>query len=82
MNLKRPGLLDEVELVGNLERIVFHNEDNGYTVLRLLPESKKDTVTVVGHMARPNAGLCCVSGALGAMTRAGAARYIWSPTKK
>jgi len=50
------GLLDEVELVGSLERIVFHNEDNGYTVLRLLPEGKKDTVTVVGHMAGPNAG--------------------------
>jgi len=56
VSLKHPGLLDEVDLVGNLERVVFHNEDNGYTVLRLLPEGKKDTVAVVGHMARPNAG--------------------------
>ncbi|MDR0239924.1 MAG: ATP-dependent RecD-like DNA helicase, partial [Deltaproteobacteria bacterium] len=56
MNLERPVLLDDVELVGSLERVVFHNEDNGYTVLRLLPEGKKDTVTAVGHMAGPNAG--------------------------
>ena len=51
-----PGLLDEVECIGSLERVVFHNADNGYTVLRLLPEGKKDTVAVVGHMAGPNAG--------------------------
>ena len=56
MNQQRFGLLDEIELVGSLERVVFHNEDNGYTVLRLMPEGKKDAVTVVGHMAGPNAG--------------------------
>ncbi|MDR2695120.1 MAG: ATP-dependent RecD-like DNA helicase, partial [Deltaproteobacteria bacterium] len=56
MSPERPGLIDEVELVGSLERVVFHNGDNGYTVLRLLPEGKKDTVTIVGHMAAPNAG--------------------------
>ena len=54
---QRPGLLDEVELAGSLERVVFHNEDNGYTVLRILPHGKKDTVTAVGHMAGPNAGI-------------------------
>ena len=29
---------DAVELTGTLERVVFHNEENGYTVLRLLPD--------------------------------------------
>ena len=29
---------DAVELTGTVERIVFHNEDNGFTVLRLLPD--------------------------------------------
>jgi len=60
---QRPGLLDEIVLVGSLERVVFHNADNGYTVLRLLPEGKKDTVTAVGHMAGPNAGASlCIRG--------------------
>ena len=26
---------DSVELTGTVERVVFHNEENGYTVLRL-----------------------------------------------
>ncbi len=47
---------EDVELTGNLERVVFHNEENGYTVLRLMPEGKKDSVAVVGHMAGPNVG--------------------------
>ena len=29
---------DAVELCGTLERVVFHNEENGYTVLRLQPD--------------------------------------------
>lgn len=29
---------DAVELTGTVERVIFHNEENGYTVLRLLPD--------------------------------------------
>ena len=29
---------DLEELAGQVERIVFHNSDNGFTVLRLLPQ--------------------------------------------
>lgn len=29
---------DAVELCGTLERVIFHNEENGYTVLRLQPD--------------------------------------------
>lgn len=29
---------DAVELCGTVERIVFHNEENGFTVLRLMPD--------------------------------------------
>ena len=29
---------EAVDLTGTVERVVFHNEENGYTVLRLLPE--------------------------------------------
>ena len=64
---------DAAELTGTLERVVFHNEENGYTVLRLLPDRalpvearvkgapsrtvSRDPVTCVGHMVNPQAGV-------------------------
>ncbi|WP_165078392.1 MULTISPECIES: ATP-dependent RecD-like DNA helicase [unclassified Desulfovibrio] len=63
---------DAVELSGTVERIVFHNEDNGFTVLRLMPDadaggeagasrrpvprSQREPVALVGHMTLPKAG--------------------------
>ncbi|ABB39521.1 helicase, RecD/TraA family [Oleidesulfovibrio alaskensis G20] len=47
----------QVELVGTLERVVFHNEENGYTVFRLKVQGNRDQVTVVGHMVEPQAGV-------------------------
>ena len=58
---------DAVELSGTVERIVFHNEENGYTVLRLLPASvnggggdggltrPRDPVSCIGHMRNSEA---------------------------
>lgn len=43
------------ELNGTLERIVFHNEENGYSVLRF-KTSAGDNYTVVGNMADPQVG--------------------------
>ena len=56
--LSLSSLNDTVELQGTLERVVFHNEENGYTVFRVRPEGKDevDLVTVVGHMGSPQAG--------------------------
>ncbi len=64
---------DAVTLSGTLERVVFHNEENGYTVLRLQPDSplplpsrvtgapsrgiSRDPVTCVGHMLTPQTGV-------------------------
>lgn len=48
---------DTVELSATVERVVFHNPENGYTVLRLLPEHGMDTVAAVGHLLNPQAGL-------------------------
>ena len=48
---------DAAELSGSVERIVYHNEENGYTVLRLLPDNAKDVQTVVGHFMQPQAGV-------------------------
>ena len=64
---------DAVELTGTVERVIFHNEENGYTVLRLLPDKgrpgeakvagapprtvSRDPVSCVGHMVDPQAGV-------------------------
>ena len=45
------------ELEGILERVVFHNPDNGYTVLRLNVKDKADLVTAVGNMHEPQPGV-------------------------
>ena len=37
-------------LKGAIERITFHNEENGYTVAHLTPQGKGYTVPVVGNM--------------------------------
>ncbi|MDR2124254.1 MAG: ATP-dependent RecD-like DNA helicase [Desulfovibrio sp.] len=43
-------------LRGTLERVVFHNEASGWTVLRLKLQSSADPVTVVGYMPDPQPG--------------------------
>ena len=43
-------------LEGTLERITYHNEENGYTVAKLMPRGRDYTVTVVGRMAGLNIG--------------------------
>lgn len=42
---------------GTLERTVFHNEDNGYTVFRMKIQGKSEPLTVVGHMVSPQPGI-------------------------
>ena len=55
-----PGLAPEEEkldeLEGTLERVVFHNPENGYTVFRMRIEGKEDLATVVGAMSSPQPG--------------------------
>ncbi len=43
-------------LEGTLERLTFQNEENGYTVARLIPTGRKDEVTVVGTLTGVNPG--------------------------
>ena len=68
MNRDLPLLREagEVEVSGTVERVIFHNEENGYTVLRLLPDAgeksgagrrPRDPVACVGHMVNPQAGV-------------------------
>lgn len=41
---------------GVIERITFHNLDNGYCVLRVQAKGHRDLVTVVGHLSQAIAG--------------------------
>jgi exodeoxyribonuclease V alpha subunit len=43
-------------LAGLVERVTFHNEDNGFCVLRVKARGKRDLITVVGHAATISAG--------------------------
>ena len=49
-------IVDVETLTGVVERITFHNEENGYTVARVMPEGKDYLVTVVGPMMGVNVG--------------------------
>ncbi|MCE9566134.1 MAG: ATP-dependent RecD-like DNA helicase [Planctomycetes bacterium] len=44
------------QVTGVVERITFHNLDNGYCVLRVLAPGHRDLVTVVGHTQQVVAG--------------------------
>ena len=46
----------QTTLTAQIERVTFHNEENGYGVLRVKPKGKRSLVTVVGKVAAPNAG--------------------------
>ncbi len=52
-----PLLRQNLEVEGALERILFHNESNGYTVLRVKPRHKADFFAAVGHMVPPQPGV-------------------------
>ncbi|HLV80249.1 MAG TPA: ATP-dependent RecD-like DNA helicase, partial [Chthonomonadaceae bacterium] len=43
-------------LTGVLERITYHNDENGYTVARLAVEGARDLLTIVGSFSNPVVG--------------------------
>lgn len=43
-------------LTGNIERVTFYNEENGFSVLRVKAKGQRDEITVIGHCATANAG--------------------------
>jgi exodeoxyribonuclease V alpha subunit len=45
-----------VELTGQIERITYTNEENGYTIARLSVYGRSDLVTVVGNLMAPTPG--------------------------
>src|SRR6201993_3841203 len=55
MKLQQDSTTQEV-LAGAVERVTFHNAENGFCVLRVKARSHRDLVTVVGHAAAISAG--------------------------
>src|SRR5262249_12829514 len=51
----RPNVATEV-LAGFVERVTFHNEENGFCVLRVKARGQRDLITVLGHAATISAG--------------------------
>ena len=47
---------DREVVAGLVERVTFHNEDNGFCVLRVRARGRRDLVTVVGHSATIGTG--------------------------
>src|SRR6516164_3190649 len=43
-------------LAGLVERVTFHNEENGFCVLRVKAPGQRDLITVLGHAAMIAAG--------------------------
>ena len=43
-------------LAGLVDRVTFHNPDNGFCVLRVKARGQRDQITVLGHAAMISAG--------------------------
>ncbi len=43
-------------LRGLVDRVVFHNEDNGFCILKVVPQGKSDVVSLIGKAPRVVAG--------------------------
>ena len=59
MNVAPAGLQSGApteNLAGLVERVTFHNPDNGFCVLRLKARGQRDLITVTGHAAMISAG--------------------------
>jgi exodeoxyribonuclease V alpha subunit len=52
----QPSPSEREVLAGLVERVTFHNADNGFCVLRAKARGHRDLVTVIGHAAIISAG--------------------------
>ena len=50
------GVSMEVFLQGQIERITYTNNENGYTVAKVRVQGRRDVVTVVGNLVAPTPG--------------------------
>ena len=52
----QPEQSNQEVLAGLVERVTYHNDENGFCVLRIKARGHRDLVTVVGHAAVISAG--------------------------
>ena len=52
----QPGASAQEVLAGLVERVTYHNAENGFCVLRVKARGHRDLVTAVGHAATISAG--------------------------
>jgi exodeoxyribonuclease V alpha subunit len=52
----QPEAITQEVLAGIVERVTYHNDENGFCVLRAKARGHRDVVTVVGHAATISAG--------------------------
>src|ERR1039457_999459 len=55
---QQPDSSTQEVLAGLIERVTYHNEDNGFCVLRIKARGHRELVTVIGHAAVISAGEC------------------------
>jgi len=56
MNAKGPDKASTEEVSGLIERVTFHNDENGFCVLRVKVRGHRDEVTVLGSLPSVSAG--------------------------
>ncbi len=54
--MRNKGLSVLIDLQGQIERITYRNEENGYTVAKVKAHNRRDLVTVVGTILTPTPG--------------------------
>ena len=54
--MKRAEGTEKEALAGIVERVTFHNEENGFCVLRIKARGHRDLITIIGHAATISAG--------------------------
>jgi exodeoxyribonuclease V alpha subunit len=54
--IEKPSDNNEERIAGSVERVTFHSEESGFSVLRLKVRGRREPVTVVGTAASPSPG--------------------------
>ena len=66
--MTQPQSATQEVLAGYVERVTYHNTENGFCVLRAKARGHRDVVTVVGHAATISAGEWITASVNGSMT--------------
>src|SRR3982075_741713 len=57
MSASSPATQSDREVIaGTIERVTYHNAENGFCVIRIKARGHRDLVTIVGHAATISAG--------------------------